>query len=1523
MRSNRSATVSFSLLLVLAVTACVKQRPAMEGQGENLKDLVSIHDLTTATCEIRTKDVRQRVFSSQAQNTSIETSGNHGIKNLDIVNFETNCPYLSSNVQNIELLAEPHVKIAARFEVNASTVILFKLVEKNQLSHLESPYAIKEGDRFKVPVGGFDVIGFYNIEAERNADNRETNVHRKTVVSADNFRQAGYLTFNRDGFKTFTHLAKKDVYPKEYFKGEWYYAATVVNVRHNSGDHPGRLIERDSARKRASRVRFRTESKFLIAENQNVDERLRDFKHDLNMNSTIQIPIRNVDFRARPAGAGIGLEEEELITKQPAEARYIEMKLDESNVTDLDYDSEISAFFDFFKRKADKSVVLNELVIRDDYFSFLLENREHDEVVRYAFMRMRPNEEALVDPYKPRAAFKTDMDQFGYFTTRKDQIVDNKLRTQNDLESITYLERFHPARDIVYRFTKATPKTKWIRDIGREAVAIWAQAFQKAGLKIRMRLDESEDVELGDLRYNVLNIVGDLTGGLIGYGPVIADSKTGEILSGAANLFIENFKQINTSVMRTYVAEKIGQRFRVTEPGSLTQPLTHMNPGLDALMSGEWMRGPDKTLQFASIYRWTMGSVSPYQPTPVLSGEEIRAKSRGRWNSASDLIASYMDEVKSGAMTGVLSRFVDQTAPPSSWALEKFIETAPQCQALRDLIGKYIQSGVPSTEEFLASVEPCVIPFTQMEGLGATVHEIGHNLGLLHNFMGSKDKDNFVTADDYKLSVIDVPKDLAVPRSSSIMDYFSGESGLQIYPGPYDVAALRFGYLDQIEDASGTFVKFDAGRELNKQFSADQTHKFLYCSDIHRYFRADVFCKAHDVGFTATDGAVSRVTELYRSLSSIYRYQTAYELWDWYNMNRYWNEALYDFKTYYDHWRLLVAQEVGERKQYLQGVSEEEYAKIIGRMLNSSRKAEIEDFLKARNVIVQSLIDFIFLPNRYCVVLNQGGDKSFIELSSIRRELQRLSVYGRIDSCNHPAVSSHLAAQNLKLTDEVGFDLEAGSYELSPMAGTMAYDFMGTIPIRLNSAELLTVHGTLNEVNALQDFIPSMMDEPDIRRVVMELWRYRLLKGNFVSVRPKRLDEYAQARLLNDNDLISRTNNNNGAPELQVNYAAESQLLRILSSQIAAAHFVPGDVAETVKRIRTFQVSVYPTSEFNVYKSSFMYSLELDKHTLGVSDSPDKSLAAEMILSLEKLNKKKAAINMQPEAFIRTADALVKALEQRKILPSEDRPTNYDFYRLNRVATQNLMAAQAQGQTANEAVIDLLFDTEKGISKEIVKQMEAELSMADINPQVLDFALKAREVFDNSMATLNIPDDKLDLKDPSASLSEKTLEMLVAQLQQKQITLEEAHALFQKLNLEAKTVDVIADGALELLAEAAQSKKITIEQGRTIARRIIRDSTERNKPKPGAPPPPFISSDKSRLESMRKAFAILEHPVMPAFYVRKPGTYPNLANLHKRAEILAKKIAAKRAELVRNQGEYEAHSNLLTRVLMDFVNVSL
>src|SRR5690606_16677387 len=106
--------------------------------------------------------------------------------------------------------------------------------------------------------------------------------------------------------------------------------------------------------------------------------------------------------------------------------------------------------------------------------------------------------------------------------------------------------------------------------------------------------------------------------------------------------------------------------------------------------------------------------------------------------------------------------------------------------------------------------------------IGVQLHEVGHNLGLRHNFAASTDEINFiqpgvssleVAGDVYAGPTIDIrkgywtvatdpdgdPMERLEYQYSSIMDYGANFASDIHGIGAYDVGAIRFGYLGHIE----------------------------------------------------------------------------------------------------------------------------------------------------------------------------------------------------------------------------------------------------------------------------------------------------------------------------------------------------------------------------------------------------------------------------------------------------------------------------------------------------------------------------------------------------------------------------------------------------------------------------------------------------------------------------------------------------------------------------------------------------
>lgn len=130
-------------------------------------------------------------------------------------------------------------------------------------------------------------------------------------------------------------------------------------------------------------------------------------------------------------------------------------------------------------------------------------------------------------------------------------------------------------------------------------------------------------------------------------------------------------------------------------------------------------------------------------------------------------------------------------------------------------------------------------------------HELGHNLGLRHNFQGSFDKANFKFSEDEKTK----------RTFSSVMDY--GVDDHIVYDGlaPYDVAALRAAYGKSVELANSKIVPIAEYKKLigldswlnltDADLRKVPLKKYLFCSDEEA--GSIPTCNSHDWGSTAEE----------------------------------------------------------------------------------------------------------------------------------------------------------------------------------------------------------------------------------------------------------------------------------------------------------------------------------------------------------------------------------------------------------------------------------------------------------------------------------------------------------------------------------------------------------------------------------------------------------------------------------------------------------------------------------------------
>ncbi|OBT15979.1 hypothetical protein A9264_06760 [Vibrio sp. UCD-FRSSP16_10] len=120
-------------------------------------------------------------------------------------------------------------------------------------------------------------------------------------------------------------------------------------------------------------------------------------------------------------------------------------------------------------------------------------------------------------------------------------------------------------------------------------------------------------------------------------------------------------------------------------------------------------------------------------------------------------------------------------------------------------------------------------------------HEMGHSLGLRHNFMGSMDAQNYnftdqdMTALKSKLAAVGYPNIEPHSNSSSHMEY--SINAYSIGFGPYDMAALRFGYARQVEltnDALSHLANGQYALPKNLPITSDHYASLVERDDKHR-----------------------------------------------------------------------------------------------------------------------------------------------------------------------------------------------------------------------------------------------------------------------------------------------------------------------------------------------------------------------------------------------------------------------------------------------------------------------------------------------------------------------------------------------------------------------------------------------------------------------------------------------------------------------------------------------------------------
>jgi hypothetical protein len=597
-----------------------------------------------------------------------------------------------------------------------------------------------------------------------------------------------------------------------------------------------------------------------------VDREERFGENDLNHSPVLTIPVRHVDYRCSPDADGkCTNREEEDNTKLWNEKRNFEIKVDQLRVDEFQFFPENfeNIFFPCLKELDQKVVKFNleqdtmNITVEKTYQTNLLCAGDLESAsdltfrARYQYSMIKLNK--LDDAnYQPLKYAKGEENTFGFFTTRVVKL--NPDNTNSEDSETKFVNRWAPGKNVVYHMSQSFNRrhNARLKEATVQAVNTINASLAKAGATIKIDLREpDQNVDEGDIRTNMIVLEDDpVAARLLGYGPTATNPLTGEILTGRTVMYAGT---IRTTIKEAYDELVIEKMLEATKSGGAkTAPAVGSPSKIVAIAQSGHNSGEAKHLSFGDVMKKKVAAV-----TALRNKDEIEALAKIAPKDSSHAFHNH-DEIKQPVNLGKLEKIArnnkllsKSTKDPKAKLQDIY---SKHCMFTADLFNFHqaIEADVDALIKKMGSkmwddltvaqqeeVLDILMPFVWTPTL---VHELGHNLGLRHNFGGSEDKDNFYT--EAELKQMGITRQF---KYSSVMDYgYRSNNELRIM-GKYDIAALRFGYAEKVElkDRSlVTLAKFRSTPGL-------ELHPYNFCTDEHAGINPN--CARFDEGTTLTE----------------------------------------------------------------------------------------------------------------------------------------------------------------------------------------------------------------------------------------------------------------------------------------------------------------------------------------------------------------------------------------------------------------------------------------------------------------------------------------------------------------------------------------------------------------------------------------------------------------------------------------------------------------------------------------------
>ncbi len=423
-----------------------------------------------------------------------------------------------------------------------------------------------------------------------------------------------------------------------------------------------------------------------------------------------------------------------------------------------------------------------------------------------------------------------DKTTFGFFYGNKSELDPQFTEVGSYKKNKRFMRRWNPKRKtVIYHMSETfnKPENAELKKATYKAISSINNGLAKANAGFRIQLEEpKKEVSIGDLRYNMINLIDEpLANGLLGYGPIVTNPRTGEILKAHTNMYSGVIK----SALRMYWTKMVNLQNNkmqaTTEEAPESTPAPSMARENNAVASN--MKNiPKKVLKnliSAPLDLHELEEKLHAGHNHDHSFKKLNERASKRKAKISEAHAFSIEKYKNGVET--LEKYLELEkerlavfAESNAYSAEFFNVSKtinaifPEIMEIEDIFVKGTQnlkSWGELTYAQRSEIEKIMVPFIYSSTL---VHELGHNLGLRHNFAGSYDKQNWYSKEEaHELGF------KYTPESSSMMDYVSSNFGELNVLGKYDIAALRFGYAREVETRGGKIVKIEKNLEELKE----------------------------------------------------------------------------------------------------------------------------------------------------------------------------------------------------------------------------------------------------------------------------------------------------------------------------------------------------------------------------------------------------------------------------------------------------------------------------------------------------------------------------------------------------------------------------------------------------------------------------------------------------------------------------------------------------------------------------------